>query len=468
MTARRPAPTAPLAPTRLFGTDGIRGVANEPPLTAELALRLGRVAGRQLAERAGRGTRRPALLIGRDTRVSGPLLEHAFVAGVLSVGVDAWVGGVLPTPAVALLIPRMGAIGGAVLSASHNPFQDNGIKLFGADGGKLPDACEEAIESELGAEQGALPSGRALGRLRPVAAAERRYVEAVRESVPAGFALSGMRLILDCAHGATYRVGPRLFRSLGAEVTLIGGRPSGTNINERVGALHPEALQAQVRATAGGALGLAFDGDGDRLIVVDEAGEVRDGDHVLAVCAGALVARGALRGGVVVATVMANLGLERALQDLGVGMVRAPVGDRYVLETMRERQANLGGEQSGHVIFLDHGPAGDALVTALQLLRVVRETGRPLQALAAVVKKCPQILLNVPVRTKPALAGLRPVEEAVTRWERALDGRARILLRYSGTEPLARIMVEGDDQMAIETAAQDIAAALRAEIGASA
>ncbi len=452
---------------RLFGTDGIRGVANVAPLTAELACRLGRVAACCLADRAGAG-RRPAILVGRDTRISGPLLEQALVAGVLSTGVDVLLGGVLPTPAVAALVPALGAVGGVVLSASHNPFADNGIKLFSADGDKLPDAWEEEIERRLdAADDGPRPTGAALGRARPVPRAERRYLDELRRSLPPGFGLDGRPLVLDCAHGATYRVGPRLFRALGAAVTAIGARPSGTNINDGVGALHPQALQARVRATPG-AVGFAFDGDGDRLIAVDETGTIVDGDHVLAICARALAGRGALRGGCVVSTVMANLGLERALGALGLGMVRTAVGDRHVLEEMRRRGANLGGEQSGHVIFLDHARTGDGLLTALQLLRVMRDSGRPLAELAGAVQKCPQVLVNVPVRAKPALGELRGVHDALARWEAKLEGRARLLVRYSGTEPLARVMAEGDDREIIETAAGEIAAAIREEIGAMA
>jgi phosphoglucosamine mutase len=450
---------------RLFGTDGIRGVANVAPLTAELACRLGRVAACCLAERGAPG-RRPAILVGRDTRISGSLLEQALVAGVLSTGVDVLLGGVLPTPAVAALVPALGAVGGVVLSASHNPFADNGIKLFSADGDKLPDAWEEEIERRLdGADDGPRPTGAALGRVRPVPHVERRYLETLRRSLPSGFDLAGRPLVLDCAHGATYRVGPRLFRALGAAVTAIGARPSGTNINDRVGALHPQALQARVRATPG-AVGFAFDGDGDRLIAVDESGAVVDGDHVLAICARALAARGALRGGCVVSTVMANLGLERALGALGLGMVRTAVGDRYVLEEMRRRGANLGGEQSGHVIFLDHARTGDGLLTALQLLCVMHDSGRPLAELAGAVRKCPQVIVNVPVRAKPPLGRLRSVHDALARWEAKLEGRARLVVRYSGTEPVARVMAEGDDREIIETAAGEIAAAIREEIGA--
>lgn len=449
---------------RLFGTDGVRGIANAEPLTPELAYRIGRVAAAYLVERGGRAGSRPAILVGRDTRLSGPLLEQAFVAGVLSTGVDAWVAGVLPTPAVATLTRLLGARGGVVLSASHNPFEDNGIKIFSGEGGKLPDAWEDEIEARLhGSDRAPRPTGAGVGRLRPVARAEARYLEALRATWPPGLDLRGLRLVLDCADGATYRVAPRLFRRLGAEVVALGVRPTGTNINRGGGALHPERLQARVRAW-GSAVGLAFDGDGDRLITVDEGGEVRDGDHLLAVCARALQARGGLRGGVVVSTVMANLGLERALRQMGVGMVRTPVGDRYVLEEMQRLGANLGGEQSGHLIFLDHVTTGDGLVSALQVLRVLRETGRPLAALAAAITKVPQVLVNVPVRAKPpleSLPGLRPI---VGDWEKKLEGRARILVRYSGTEPLARVMVEGDDQMTIEKVAQEVAAVIRAEL----
>ncbi len=453
---------------RLFGTDGVRGVANAAPLTPELVCRLGRIAGAYLVERAAPSRRRPALLVARDTRVSGPLLEQALVAGVLSVGVDALVAGVLPTPAVAALTPALGAVGGAVLSASHNPFEDNGIKLFSAEGDKLPDAWEAELEARLDTGwEGPRPTGAALGRLRPVPAAERRYVEALRATVPAAFDLAGARIVLDCAHGATYRVAPRLFRSLGAAVSTLGVRPTGANINRAVGALHPEALQARVRANPG-SIGIALDGDGDRLIVVDESGEVRDGDHVLLICARALLARSALAGGVVVSTVMANLGLERALSALGVRMVRAPVGDRYVLEEMRRLGANLGGEQSGHVIFLDHARTGDGLLTALQLFRALRESGQPLASLAGQLEKCPQVLVNIRVRVKPPLSELRGVSGTLARWEGKLDGRARLLVRYSGTEPLARVMVEGDDQTTIDAAAREIAAAIREEIGVTA
>jgi phosphoglucosamine mutase len=450
---------------RLFGTDGVRAIANAEPLTPELAYRLGRVAAPYLADRAPGTGRRPGILVGRDTRLSGPLLEQALVAGVLSTGVDALVAGVLPTPAIAVLTRELGATGGVVLSASHNPFEDNGIKLFSAGGGKLPDDWEDEIESRLHApDRAPRPTGAAIGRLRPVVGAEARYLATLRSVATPGFDLRGMRLCLDCAHGATYRVAPRLFRALSAEVHALGVRPTGTNINHGVGALHPHRLQARVRAL-GGAVGLAFDGDGDRLITVDETGEIRDGDHLLAILARALQARGTLRGGVVVSTVMANLGLERALAGAGLGMVRTPVGDRYVLEEMQRRGANLGGEQSGHLILLDHATTGDGLVSALALLEVLRESGRPLSDLAACLTKCPQVLVNVPVERKPPLGTLGAVGDVVGDWERRLAGRGRIVLRYSGTEPLLRVMVEGEDQMTIEHAAEEIAVAARTHLG---
>jgi phosphoglucosamine mutase len=450
---------------RLFGTDGVRGVANAEPLTPELAYRLGRAAAPYLAERAPDPRQQPAILVGRDTRRSGPLLEQALVAGVLSTGVDALVVGVLPTPGIAVLTRDLGAAGGVVLSASHNPFEDNGIKLFAAGGGKLPDEGEDEIEALLaGADRAPRPTGKAVGRLRPVARAEARYLATLRGVLPAGLDLRGMRLCLDCAHGATYRVAPRLFRALSAQVDALGVRPTGTNINQHVGALHPERLQARVRAL-GAAVGLAFDGDGDRLITVDETGEIRDGDHLLAILAHAFKARGTLRGGVVVSTVMANLGLERALAEAGVSMVRTPVGDRHVLTEMQRRGANLGGEQSGHLILLDHVMTGDGLVSALALLGVLRESGRLLSDLAACVIKCPQVLVNVPVGQKPPLGTLGVIGEVVGDWERRFAGRARILLRYSGTEPLLRVMVEGEDQMTIEHAAEEIAGVVRTHLG---
>ena len=338
--------------TRLFGTDGIRGLANDEPLTTELAFRLGRQLVATLLEHHGLSKVR--LVVGRDTRLSGPMLEGALVAGALSAGADVYAVGVLPTPGIATLGRRLEAQGGVVLSASHNPFEDNGIKIFSAEGTKLPDTWEDEIEARLRRPDVApRPTGAQVGRLHTYDRAEAEY-EACARATFAGD-LAGLRIVLDCAHGATYRVAPRVFRSLGARVAVLGARPDGTNINRGVGALHPGALQRKVRA-AGADLGLAFDGDGDRLISVDETGEIRDGDYALAICGRHLVTRGRLGQKAVVTTVMANLGLDKALHEAGLTMVKTQVGDRYVLEEMLRIGATLGGEQSGHLLFLDHAP----------------------------------------------------------------------------------------------------------------
>jgi phosphoglucosamine mutase len=446
---------------RLFGTDGIRGRANEEPLTTELAFRLGRQLAATLLEH--HGLTKVRLVVGRDTRLSGPMLEGALVAGALSAGADVYAVGILPTPGIAALTRRLEAQGGIVLSASHNPFEDNGIKLFSAEGAKLPDAWEDEIEARLrGRDVAPKATGAHVGRLHTHARAEAEYVAAVRATFTGD--LSGLSIVLDCAHGATYRVAPRVFRSLGARVAVIGARPDGTNINRGVGALHPEALQR--RMSAGGAdLGLAFDGDGDRLICVDETGEIRDGDYALAICGRHLLTRGRLKRNVVVTTVMANLGLDRALSEMGLTAVKTQVGDRYVLEEMLRIGATIGGEQSGHLLFLDHAPSGDGIVSALQLLAVMRETGQSLSALARCLTKFPQVLVNVPVREKPSLEAIPGLRERVAAIEAEMDGGGRILLRYSGTEPLARVMVEGEHQGRIETIAAEVARLIRQAIG---
>jgi phosphoglucosamine mutase len=448
--------------SRLFGTDGIRGVANEPPLTPELAYRLGRQLVPTL--QAARGARRVRLVIGRDTRRSGPLLEAALTAGVLSAGGDCFPVGVLPTPGIALLTRAMDADGGIVLSASHNPFADNGIKLFSSEGTKFPDHLEDAIEAGLrGLDQAPRPRGADVGRLVPYPRAEEYYVDYLCRSIPLD--LGDRSLVLDCAHGATYRVAPRVFRRLGARVRTMGARPDGTNINAGAGALHPQALGEAVRA-AGADAGFAFDGDGDRLMSVDHTGEVRDGDYALAIAGRHLAADGRLRGKLVVTTVMANLGLDRALRETGIEVVKTQVGDRYVFEEMQRRGANLGGEQSGHLLFLDHSPAGDGILSALVLLSVMRDTGARLADLAACMTKFPQVLVNVPVRVKPPIESLGPLAERVRSLEQEMDGAGRILVRYSGTEPLARIMVEGADSARIRSMADELAAVMRELIGA--
>jgi phosphoglucosamine mutase len=448
--------------TRLFGTDGIRGVANEPPLTPELAFRVGRQLVVTL--QVERGVERARLVIGRDTRRSGPLLESAMAAGILSAGGDCYAVGVLPTPGIALLTRALDADGGIVLSASHNPFQDNGIKLFSAGGTKFPDAWEEEIEARLdGADAAPRAKEAAIGRAVAYDRAEAYYVEFLGRCFPLD--LGGMTIALDCAHGATYRVAPRLFRRLGARVVTVACRPDGTNINASCGALHPGGLARRVKAL-GANVGFAFDGDGDRLIAVDHTGEIRDGDYALAIAGRHLAARGRLKANVVVTTVMANLGLDAALRAAGVDVVKTQVGDRYVSEEMQRLGANLGGEQSGHLLFLDHAPCGDGILSALALLSVMRETGQDLATLATCLRKFPQVLVNVPVRDRPPLDSLPDLGDRVRAFEGEMNGAGRILVRYSGTESLARIMIEGADGERIRVMADELALVVRARIGA--
>lgn len=439
----------------------MRGIANGD-LTPELAFRLGRAAASWLA----RDGARPRLLVGRDTRLSSPMLEAALLAGIASAGGDAVSLGVITTPGVAALVCRRRAAGGAVVSASHNPAEYNGIKFFGPDGYKLPDEAEERIEALMREDGLPRPTGAALGRLEVDEGAGEEYLAALEATVPEG--LEGLRVVLDCAHGAAYRLAPALFRRLGARVRVLHDRPDGLNINAGCGALHPRALQEAV-VREGADAGLAFDGDADRVIAVDERGQVVDGDQVLAVAALHLKGAGRLPGATVVATVMSNLGLEHTLAAAGVRLLRTRVGDRYVLEAMREGGYVLGGEPSGHVIFLEHATTGDGLVTGAQLLRIMRETGRRLSELAAVMVRYPQALLNVRVapgaRAGDRVAGSRAVQEAIARAERLLAGRGRVLVRPSGTEPLVRVMVEGQDAAQVEGLARELASAIERELG---
>jgi phosphoglucosamine mutase len=448
--------------TPLFGTDGIRGVANDEPLTPELAFRVGRqlVATLQFDH----GVDRVRLVIGRDTRRSGPLLEAALTAGAMSAGADCYAVGVLPTPGIALLTRRLEAHGGIVLSASHNPFEDNGIKIFSSEGTKFPDAWEAEIEQRLdGPDKAPRARGAQIGILVSFDRAESVYVDFLCACFP--LELGRLTIALDCAHGATYRVAPRVFRRLGARVLTIGVRPDGTNINTRCGALHPANLQRKVRAS-GASVGFAFDGDGDRLISIDHTGEIRDGDYALAIAGRHLASRQRLKQNLVVTTVMANLGLDQALESAGIRVVKTQVGDRYVFEEMQRLGANLGGEQSGHLLFLDHAPSGDGILSALALLSVAAETGEPLASLAAALRKFPQVLVNVPVRSKPPIDSIAGVAERVAAFEREMDGRGRVLIRYSGTEPLARVMIEGADDARIRAMADDLAGLIGAQLGA--
>ena len=451
------------APRRLFGTDGVRGVANVEPMTCETVLRLGRAVVHQCRQA---GVESPRIVIGKDTRLSGDMLESALTAGICSGGGHVLLAGTLPTPAVAYLTRVLQATAGAVVSASHNPFQDNGIKFFGDTGFKLPDEVEQEIEDLLLDESTPVRTvdAGALGAARRIEDAERRYIEFLASLVPRELTLKGLKVAIDCAHGAAYRVGPQILERLGATVIAIGVSPDGRNINHHAGATHPQRLQDTV-CTEGAQVGVALDGYADRLILVDESGAVVDGDEVLAMTAAEMMARGTLNQATVVATVMSNLGLELALRERGVRLVRVQVGDRYVVAAMRQHGYNLGGEQSGHLIFLDHSTTGDGLVAALAVLRMLVERRRPLSELKRAMTRFPQVLLNVPVQARRDLDGIEPVRQTVARVRAALNDRGRVLVRYSGTEPLVRVMVEGEDAGTVQKYAEEIAAVLREQLG---
>ncbi len=443
---------------RLFGTDGIRGAANME-LTPELALRVGYAAVMVLA----RENARPFLLVGRDTRLSGTMLESALVAGICSAGGRVELLGVIPTPAVAFLTTGRGADAGAVISASHNQAIDNGIKFFHGNGFKLPDELEDRMEDIINGElDGDRPGGEAVGCSTPSPEAEEKYLEHLLSIVMPD--LNGKRVVVDCANGAVYRLAPALLERCGAEVVALNAKPDGLNINRNCGSTHPEDL---IRAVVeeGAYLGLAFDGDADRVLAVDETGRLVDGDFIMAICALHLRDQGALKGNSLVTTIMTNLGFHRAMQREGIEVHQTTVGDRYVLEKMLNEGLNFGGEQSGHIIFLDHATTGDGLVTALKLLEAMVESGAPLSSLAAVMERIPQLLINIKVRDKEALDDSSRISEALERWEERLEGKGRIVVRTSGTEPLVRVMVEDVDSDRAEEAARDMAALIEKEMG---
>lgn len=424
---------------RYFGTDGIRGEANQSPMTADLALRVGMAAGRVF----NRGDYRHRVVIAKDTRLSGYLLEPALTAGFIAVGMDVLLVGPLPTPAVAMLTRSMRADLGVMISASHNAYQDNGIKLFGPDGFKLSDETEMEIEGLMDSDMASLrATPEKLGRARRIDDAQGRYIEFVKQTFPRAIRLDGVKIVLDCAHGAAYQVGPVILRELGADVIPLGITPDGFNINAGCGSTHPEAMCAKVRET-GANLGIALDGDADRLVMCDEQGQLIDGDQILALIAEGWQKSGRLKGGRVAATLMSNLGLERFLDARGIGLTRAAVGDRYVLEAMRMGGLNVGGEQSGHLIFSDYTTTGDGLIAALQVLAVMVEEGRPMSRCARRFEPWPQKLYNVRFGQKNPLDD-RSVQEAIAEAQAALMGKGRLVIRKSGTEPLVRIMVEAE------------------------
>ena len=448
---------------RLFGTDGVRGIANVEPMTSETALRLGRA----LAHVSKRSARRHKILIGKDTRLSGYMLETAMASGICSMGVDVLLVGPLPTPGIAFLTRTLRADAGVVISASHNPFQDNGIKFFSQAGFKLPDEVEAEIEHLVQSDSidALRPTATEIGKAFRVDDAVGRYNVFAKNTFPRHLTLDGVNVVIDCGHGAGYKVAPEVLEELGARVVALGVEPDGENINRDCGALHPQALQSAVRAT-GAHVGIALDGDADRCIMVDERGEIVDGDEVLAIVAADMQARGDLRQATLVATVMSNLGLHVAMQEREIRVVTTPVGDRHVVEAMVRGGFNLGGEQSGHIVFLDHSTTGDGIISCLALLALVVERGRPLSELRQVMQRFPQVLLNVPVAARRDVATVPALAAAVRAAETTLGQRGRVLVRYSGTEPLLRVMVEGEREAQIRDLAERIAAAARDALGA--
>ena len=440
---------------KFFGTDGIRGTTNAEPMTAETALRVGQAAGAHFL----RGDHRHRVVIGKDTRLSGYMMESAMVAGFTSVGMDVVLLGPMPTPAVAMLTRSMRADLGVMISASHNPFADNGIKLFGPDGYKLSDKDELEIEKRL-EKSPTLAQPPMIGRARRIDDARGRYVQFAKDTFPEHLRLDGLKVVVDCANGAAYHVAPEALWELGADVVPLGVSPDGININKECGSTHPELLQQTVVAS-GADIGLALDGDADRLIVADEKGRIIDGDQLMALIALGLHGRGELKGDAVVATVMSNLGLERKLGDAGLKLLRTKVGDRYVLEEMRKTGCNVGGEQSGHIILADHSTTGDGLVAGLQVLASLVEGGAAASELLRQFEPLPQLLKNVRFNggTEPLEAD--SVRKRIAAAEAELEGRGRLVIRKSGTEPLIRVMAEGDDLALVERVVDDICEAVR-------
>ena len=439
---------------KLFGTDGIRGVANADPMTGEMAMQLGRAIAYIFKDVKGRHR----IVVGKDTRLSGYMLETALASGVCSMGADVMLVGPLPTPGIAFITTSMRANAGVVISASHNPYYDNGIKIFSQDGFKLPDEIEDRIEELILSNHlhSLRPTASEVGKAHRIDDVVGRYVVFLKNTFPNNLNLDGLRIALDCANGAAYRVAPTVLEELGAEVLLIGAEPNGENINENCGSLHPEMVSRLVLAK-GADIGIALDGDADRIVFVDRKGKQVDGDYILAICALQLLSEDRLKKKTLVTTVMSNIGLDKAVQNAGGKVIRTQVGDRYVVEEMVRGDFNLGGEQSGHTIFLDHNTTCDGVLTALQVLAIMKRKERPLDELAKVLEPLPQVLYNVEVKEKRNLSDFPEIENKIKEIERILGQSGRILIRYSGTEPLLRIMVEGEDEEKLRGFGEDLA-----------
>ncbi|MBL9170986.1 MAG: phosphoglucosamine mutase [Verrucomicrobiales bacterium] len=455
---------------KIFGTDGVRGTANIEPVTAETALKLGRAAGHVFKnlESQPRGHERHKIVIGKDTRLSGYMLENAISSGVLSLGVDVLFIGPLPTPGVAYVTRSLRADAGIVITASHNPYDDNGIKFFGPDGYKLADNIELGIEQLVfsGDIESIRPTAGSIGKAVRIEDALGRYIEYAKSSIPRGLTLDGLRIVLDCGNGASYKSSPCVLRELGAEVFVIGNQPDGTNINKECGSMYPELMCQKVREHRAD-IGIAHDGDADRVLLCDERGVLIDGDDILAIAAMDLMANDALAHRTVVATVMSNAGLDVTIRKMGGHVIRTPVGDKHVIDEMQRGGFNLGGEQSGHLIFGDHSTTGDGLVAALQILRIMKTRGVPLSKMAACWSRYPQKVTNIRVKEKRPFEQLDGVLDLVTQAETAVksDG-GRVLLRYSGTEPKARLLIEGRDVSTLDTWSKKIADAIKSQVGA--
>ncbi len=442
---------------KFFGTDGVRGVANVYPMTTEIAMQLGRA----VAYLFKGSDKRRRIVIGKDTRLSGYMIENAMASGICSMGVDVQLVGPLPTPGIAFITNSMRADAGVVISASHNPYQDNGIKFFSNDGLKLPDEMELRLEQLMFSEELDVlrPTADEVGRAFRIDDATGRYIVFLKHAFPRDLDLRGMKIVVDCANGAAYKVAPAVFEELGADVVRMGVSPNGTNINAGCGSLYPAQLAEAVKEH-GADVGVALDGDADRVIFVDETGREVDGDHIMAICATRMLAEGTLSHNTLVATVMSNMGLDIALRRAGGTVVKTAVGDRYVVEEMLKKGYNLGGEQSGHMIFFDHNTTGDGVLSALQTLAIMQRTGKPLSQLAEVMTALPQLLVNVRVKEKVDLATVPAVQQVIDACNEALGETGRVLIRYSGTEPLLRIMLEGENDQQIQRLADEIADAV--------